>query len=54
MREFEGKQREGVESDILTNVIYGLTIRGNLTVPEVKRDVSKAIDLAVEHLEKYL
>ena len=54
MREFEGKQREGVESDILTNVIYGLTDRGNLTVPEVKRDVSKAIELAVEHLEKYL
>ena len=35
-------------------VIYAFTIRGDLTVPEVKRDVAKAIELAVEHFEKYL
>jgi len=33
---------------------HGWTIRGNLTVPEVKRDVAKAIELAIEHFEKYL
>ena len=38
----------------VANVIYAFTIRGNLTVPEVKRDVAKAIKLAVEHFEKYL
>lgn len=40
--------------EISADVICGLTIRGNLTVPEVKRDVAKAIELAVEHFEKYL
>ena len=43
-----------VYSSLREVVICGWAIRGNLTVPEVKRDVAKAIELAVEHFEKYL
>ena len=33
---------------------HGWTVRGDLAVEEVKRDVAKAVELAVQHFEKYL
>ena len=33
---------------------HGWTTRGDISVEDIKRDVAKAIVLAVEHFEKYL
>ena len=36
------------------DMAHGWTIRGDISKEEVKRDVAKAIQLAVEHFEKYV
>ena len=33
---------------------HGWTVRGDLAMEGVKRDVAKAVELAVQHFKKYL
>ena len=46
-----GEQLEIIE---FPDMVHGWTTRGDISKAEVKRDVAKAIELAVEHFDKYL